>query len=227
MKSIFLCLLLLNILYGLWQLQDRSAERALREVADQTLEEGLPVVPADAEVIPLVPPVREAAAPLCINFGTFSREVRAEQLLQRLLALGIQSSVIEREIPGEPDFWVVMDIEGGRREALAQITILQDRDVESYLITEGPLADNVSFGIFESEEEAASRQAELGNEGYPARVQRVNQTNIEYLVQVAQEARRLVDQALLTRLQVDFPELQQQYQVCTENKEAQQDQSSS
>lgn len=220
MKSVFLCLLLLNILYGLWQLQDRSAERALREVADQTLEQGLQAAAPGEEAIPLVPPAREPAAPLCVNFGTFSRAVRAEQLLQRLLALGIQSSVVEREVPGEPDFWVVMDVEGGRREALAQITILQDRDVESYLITEGPLVDNVSFGIYQSETEAGNRQAELDSQGYPARVQRIEQKNTEYLVQVAQSARRLVDQALLSRLQVDFPELQQQYQVCNSTDEA-------
>lgn len=219
MKPVFLCLLLLNILYGLWQLQDRSAERALRDAADQPLEQGLLSGSASTDVIPLVPPVREAAAPLCINFGTFSRVVRAEQLLQRLLALGIQSVVIEREVPAESDFWVVMDIEGGRREALAQITILQDRDVDSYLITEGPLADNVSFGIFDSEEEAANRRGELEREGFSARVQRVEQMNIEYRVQVDQGARRLVDEALLSRLQVDFPELQQQYQVCAGKSE--------
>lgn len=217
MKPAFLCLLLLNILYGLWQLQDRSAERALREAADQPLEEGLPSGSADTEVIPLVPPVREAAAPLCIYFGIFDRAVRAEQLLQRLLALGIQSTVVEREIPGQPHFWVVMDVEGGRREALAQITILQDREIDSYLITEGPLADDVSFGIFDSEEEAESRLGELEGAGFTARLQRVENMDTEYLVQVDPSARRLVDQALLSRLQMDFPELQQQYQVCAKD----------
>ena len=216
MKFVFVFLLLVNILYGLWQLQDRSAERALREVADDPLEEGLPSGVAAAEVIPLVPAVREAAAPLCIHFGTFARSLRAEQLLQRLLALGIQSSVVEREVPGEPDFWVVMDIEGGRREALAQITILQEREIDSYLITEGPLADNVSFGIFASAEEAANRQAELEREGFLARLHRVAKMNMEYLVRVDPSARRLVDQSLLSRLQADFPGLQQQYQVCAD-----------
>lgn len=216
MKFVFLFLLLVNILYGLWQLQDRSAERALREAADKPLEQGLPSSSSAAEAIPLVPPVREAAAPLCINFGTFAKSLRAEQLLQRLLALGIQSSVVEREVPGDPDFWVVMDIEGGRREALAQITILQEREIDSYLITEGPLADNVSFGIFTSAEEADSRQAELEREGFVARLHRVAKMDVEYLVQVDAGARRLVDQSLLSRLQADFPGLQQQYQVCTD-----------
>ena len=41
-----------------------------------------------------------------------------------------------------------MKIVGGRAEAMAQLAILQERGIDSFLITEGPFADNVSLGVF-------------------------------------------------------------------------------
>lgn len=212
MKALFLFLLLLNILYGLWQLQDNRASRAILEVADSPADLALPAPAAPAAAAPASE--RPASTPLCVHLGVFPEELRAEQLRQRLLALGIQSRVISRPIPGATSYWLVMDVVGGRPEALAQLAILQDRGIDSFLISEGPLANNISLGVFARDDNAKARRAQLQALGYRVEVEPVERSESEYLVEVDAVARRLVDQALLARLRADFPGLQHHYPAC-------------
>lgn len=213
MKALFLFLVLLNVLYALWQLQDGRASRSILEVADAP-EQLAPLMVApsgrsDEAVASTVP-----SAPLCVQLGVFAEELRAEQLRQRLLVLGIQSSVVSREAPGAVNYWLVMKIVGGRGEALAQLAILQERGIDSFLITEGRFADSISLGIFSRDDNANARRLQLEAQGYRVDVEPVDQPGREYLVQVDAVARRLVDQALLGRLREDFPGLQHHYQAC-------------
>lgn len=218
MKALFLFLLLVNILYGLWQLQDGRATRSLREVADDSLEIQPPAVnetTVPQQAVPVVDdPVRSASPQLCINLGEFEGRARASQLRQRLLALGIQSEVVDKEVPGAVDYWLVMEVVGGREDALAQLAVLQNRRIDSFLITTGPLANNISLGVFSQEDYAEARRAQLAVLGFTVQVEPVDKVNIRYQVQVGVVARRLVDQALLARLKEDFPGLQHQYQPC-------------
>ncbi len=219
MKALFLFLLLVNILYGLWQLQDGRASRTLREVADDSLEIQRAGGDGVALVEPAIPviedPVRAASPQLCINLGDFEERARAQQLRQRLLALGIQSEVLDKAVPGAVDFWLVMDIVGGRADALAQLAVLQNRRIDSFLITTGPLANNISLGVFSREDYAQARRAQLAVLGFAVRVEPVDKVDINYQVQIGVAARRLVDQALLARLREDFPGLHHQYQPCS------------
>ncbi len=214
MKALFLFLLLLNLLYALWQLQDGRATQAVLEAADSP-ERLAPLVaePNSQAPVPEARP-RAASAPLCVQLGSFAESTRAEQLRQRLLALGIQSEVVDRATPGVINYWLVMKIVGGRGEAIAQLSILQDRGIDSYLITDGRLADNISLGVFGREENARARRAQLRALGYPVDVESVEKPGAEYLVQIDAVARRLVDEALLARLRGDFPELRHQYHPC-------------
>lgn len=213
MKALFLFLVLLNILYSLWQLQDGRASRTILEVADAP-EQVVPLVATAPEPNEPAGGPRPPSVPLCVHLGVFGERVPAEQLRQRLLALGIQSSVISREAPGATNYWLVMKIVGGRAEAMAQLAILQERGIDSFLITEGPFADNVSLGVFNRDDNANARRLQLEAQGYRVEVERVDRPGQEYLVQVDAVARRLVDQALLGRLREDFPALQHQYQAC-------------
>lgn len=218
MKALFLFLLLVNILYGLWQLQDGRATRSLREAADNAVEVERFAADEGAETqqssIESEDPVRSASPQLCINLGDFDERARAQQLRQRLLALGIQSEVTDKQAPGAVDYWLVMEIVGGREDALAQLAVLQNRRIDSFLITTGPLANHLSLGVFSREDYAQARRAQLEVLGFTVRVEPVNKVDTRYQVQVGVLARRLVDQALLARLREDFPGLQHQYQPC-------------
>ena len=111
MRSLFLFLLLLNILYALWQLQAASVrpdsvlpaqelggvERVSADSAG-SLAETAPI--ARSEAVEEAPP-----AALCITLGVFAERREAEQLLQRLLALDVQAGLIEDDVVGSTDGW--------------------------------------------------------------------------------------------------------------------------
>ncbi|SDT00910.1 hypothetical protein SAMN05216421_2685 [Halopseudomonas xinjiangensis] len=218
MRSLFLLLLLLNILYALWQLQDGMADRALRDQADRPLEQRL----VSQERAKSVEPSAAAqnleqsvnGTVLCVSLGAFDERGRAEQLRQRMLALGIGSDVVVREVAGSLDFWLIHPVSGGRSVALAKLSELQESGIDSFLITQGSLANNLSLGVFGREDYAQARLAQLRDQGYPVRLEPVAKRGREYLVQVNSDARRLVDQALLGRLRESFPQLQHQYLPC-------------
>lgn len=213
MKYLFLSLLLLNILYALWQLQDRASME--QHTAGESASEVSPPPP------PLTLPPRAAselaAEPmpaLCVTLGRFDGVAEAEQLQQRLLALDIAAQVRARDMVVGTDYWLVLPIVGGEREAVLQLGALQERGVDSFLITRGEMAGQLSLGVFEKEEYAHLRRERLQEMGLDVNVHALSKIRQLFLVQVGGQARRLVDQAMLTRLRADFPSLQHQYQPC-------------
>lgn len=213
MRSVFLFLLLLNVLYALWQLQDDRAVQSLYEVADQPLEQ-LPAGPNAASLRPEPVARQEVRAGLCVHLGVFATREKAEQLRQRLLALSVGSEVITRDVADTLDYWLVMPVGGGRSEAVSRLNLLQGQGVDSFLITQGPLAGNISLGVFSREDYALARQAQLEALGYQVDIEMLEKTTSQYLVQVDEQARRLVDQSMLARLRESFPELQHQFDPC-------------
>lgn len=214
MKYLFLSLLLLNILYALWQLQahtstgQRQAEELVSDVASPLSTASVP--PQSAAELSTEP-----MSALCVTLGRFDDVGEAEQLRQRLLVLDIAAEVETREMVVGTDYWLVMPVVGGERDAMLQLTALQERGVESFLISRGEMAGQLSLGVFEKEEYAHLRRERLQEMGLDVNVHALSKSRQLFLVQVGAEARRLVDQAMLTRLRVDFPSLQHQYQPCT------------
>ena len=215
MRSLFLFLLLLNILYALWQLQsgelvpDRELDVSALPVPDSLVESSMisshPASLSGADTSP---------AALCIRLGVFADREEAAQLLQRLLALDVTAEGVADEIVSSSDYWLVMSVMGGASGALAKLSSLQERGIDSFVITEGPLAGNISLGVFSREDYAAARQAQLQSDGYDVRIERVEKLRSQYSVQVAPEARRLVGSEMLLKLREDFPAMQHQYQSC-------------
>lgn len=219
MRSLFLFLLLLNILYALWQLQSEG-------LAPDSELEALPVRASTAGDVSGSSPVAvgqatgsaQATAPpptLCIRLGVFAERSEAEQLRQRLLALDVAASLVEDELVSSSDYWLVMPVAGGTAGALAKLSLLQEHGIDSFVITKGPLAGNISLGVFSREDYAVARQAQLQADGYDVEIKPVEKLRSQFSVEVAPAARRLVGQALLLRLREDFPGMQHQYQACS------------
>lgn len=211
MKHFFLSLLLLNILYALWQLQIRvpvTKGQVAEPVADAT-EQWTAALPQG-----LTTPEPGAVSALCVTLGRFNSAAEAEQLRQRLLALGIGAEVQIKDVVVGTDYWLVMPIIGGERHAVLQLSALQEQGLDSFLITQGEMAGQLSLGVFSQEDYAQLRREQLLALGHEVRVHALSKKEQQFVVEVDSEARRLVDQAMLSRLRVDFPSLQHQYQAC-------------
>ena len=211
MKYVFLSLLLLNILYGLWQLQGKPADSRAPMGDSASAVVPAPEQPAPAEAVERS---RPAAATLCVSLGRFETLAEAEQLRQRLLALDIASAVRPRDVVTGTDYWLLMPVVGGERHAVIQLSALQEQGIDSFLITRGEMAGQLSLGVFAREEYAQLRQEQLRELGHEVRLHALGKTQQQFVVEVDSSARRLVDQAMLSRLRVDFPSLQHQYQPC-------------
>jgi hypothetical protein len=112
------------------------------------------------------------------------------------------------------DYWVYLPPFGSRDAALRQFRELQARGLDSYLITQGDLANGVSLGIFSSKDSADSLLERIRAMGYGAELRELIRERRDHWVYVSLQASGLVGDTLLGQLRRDFPELRQQMLPC-------------
>ncbi|MCY1350115.1 Sporulation related domain protein [compost metagenome] len=221
MRWFFLFLLVLNIFYYVWH-QQQAPLRA-KQIAPLSLyredqqknirllsesEEGVRRRQADAAGGAPAPGVA------CAYLGSFPEESRARQLEQRLLSLDVRAGVQAVDANDGTDYWVYLPPLASRQASLWQLRELQARKIDSYIITEGDLADGISLGIFQRQDSAESVAERLRAAGYEALIRELPRARRDYWVQIAPESKRLADDTLLLQLATDFPGLQRQTMPC-------------
>ena len=222
MRWVFFLLLLLNVGLFAWQqrltpevsseLSLRAPSATVQPVASlQLLAEAQPVQ-QQATVSGLAPaPVAES----CLVLGGFDGAERAGQLEQRLLSLDISARVITIDAAFGADHWVYIPPLASSQASLRQLRELQARGIDSYLITEGELANGILLGVFPRLEAAVGVADKLRAAGYEPQVRELPRVYQQYWVRVASKARRLVDELLLKQLAADFPDLKHEVISCT------------
>lgn len=222
MRWILLLLILLNAFYYIWH-QQQAPLRA-KEVA--------PVEPYQGERkdIRLLSEADSAAstsvgraasngaeseeASACLYLGSFEREAQAREMEQRLLSLDIKVQVRSVDAAAGVEFWVYLEPLASRQASLRQLRELQARNVDSYIITQGDLANGISLGIFPRKDSAEVVMQRLHDAGYEPKIRELPRAHRSFWVQVAPESRRLADEVLLGRLAGDFAGLQHQLMPC-------------
>lgn len=129
------------------------------EVANQQQVEMLP--PSESEQHVSDMPVDEV---VCRQLGPFDPQTVAKILM----VLGDRANEIlvidKEEVVGE-GFWLIMRPRETRAEAELLLKTLHDRDIESFLITDGEYENGVTLGVFSAKENAESYQDKLLAEG--------------------------------------------------------------
>ncbi|MNO78464.1 Sporulation related domain protein [compost metagenome] len=221
MRWFFLFLLVLNIFYYIWH-QQQAPLRA-KEIAPLSLYRGeeqknirLLSESAGALQRRQLPSAssQSATSSACIYLGSFPEEARAKQLEQRLLSLDVQANIQVLDASAGTDYWVYLPPLASRQASLLQLRELQARRIDSYVITEGDLADGISLGIFQRQDSAEAVVERLRGAGYDALIRELPRARRDYWVQIAPKSRRLADDSLLLQLGKDFPELQKQTMPC-------------
>lgn len=222
MRWVLLLLLLLNAFYYIWH-QQQAPLRA-KEVAPvesyqgerkdiRLLSEAGSTAPAaTAKAEPERDRSAEAAA--CLYLGSFVQEAQAEEVEQRLLSLDIKAQVRSVDAAAGVEFWVYLDPLASRQASLRQLRELQARNVDSYIITQGELANGISLGIFPRRDSAEVVLQRLRDAGYEPKIRELPRAHRSFWVRVAPESRRLADEVLLGRLAGDFAGLQHQLMPC-------------
>jgi hypothetical protein len=134
-------------------------------------EQPRPVVAGAAPEVP--------SAPICHMIGPFREKISARQVLDRLGAIPVRADLYQIDVPVKPVFWVYLGPMRSRQEAQEQHRQLLARNVESFTINEGPLANGVSLGFFTVAESAQAMLKMRREQGYDAKLREVPRTSAE------------------------------------------------
>lgn len=216
MRWMFLWLVVLNLFYYVWH-QQRAPLR-VTEIAP------LDMVQGSKRDIRLLSestdrPLRDVAVAqsveaVCLYLGSFEAMTDAYAVEQRLLSLDIQSRVQSMDAAAGIDYWVYLPPLASRQASLRQLRELQARKIDSYIITQGDLANGISLGIFARSDSAQSVMQRLRDAGYEPSLREITRAHRSFWVRISPQSRRLADDALLQRLALDFKGLEQQLMPC-------------
>ncbi|MCU1719283.1 SPOR domain-containing protein [Pseudomonas sp. 5P_3.1_Bac2] len=216
MRWMFLWLIVLNLFYYVWHQQQapmrateiaplshvQEARRDIRLLSESSS-------PQRRETI-----AQGAGEEVCLFLGSFEEQDAAAAVEQRLLSLDIQSNVQSVDAAAGVDYWVYLPPLASRQASLRQLRELQARAIDSYIITQGDLANGISLGIFPLNDSAQSVMSRLREAGYEPQLRELTRAHRSFWVRIAPQSRRLADEPLLERLAFDFKGLQHQLMQC-------------
>lgn len=218
MRWIFMLLVVLNAFYYVWHQQQVPMQA--KEVAPLSLYQDSR---RDIHLLSESKPQERRTSAVkeeqpeqavCLFLGRFDEEAQAQQVEQRLLSLDIRSQSQVVESAGAVDYWVYLPPLASRQASLRQLRELQARKIDSYIISQGDLANGISLGIFPRHDSADSVISRLRRAGYEPLLRELPRANRSHWVRIAPESRHLVDDSLLERLSLDFNGLQHQLMPC-------------
>lgn len=219
MRWLFLLFLVLNLFYYVWH-QQKAPLRA-KEVEAVELRQGAQqgvrlLNSADRTMVRQDGSGASGQAVVgesCLFLGSFQQSNEAQQLEQRLKALDIEAEVRSVNAAAGLDYWVYLAPLASRQASLRQLKELQARRIDSYIITQGDLANGISLGIFPRHDSAESVMRRLREAGYEPLLRELPRAQRSFWVRIAPESRRLVDDAI-AQLSLDFNGLQHQIMPC-------------
>ncbi|WP_020211051.1 SPOR domain-containing protein [Gilvimarinus chinensis] len=122
---------------------------------------------------------------LCDIVGPFPRLLDAEYMQETLASMSVGAEVRELEMPEGVGYWVHLPPEPSKKEALQRLREVQSKQIDSYLIPRGELANGISFGMFTRKELAEARKEDMKTLGYDVAIREVERTRKENWVLLA------------------------------------------
>lgn len=215
MRWIFATLLLLNLLYFAWnywqQLQAPAGQAAVP--IERQVEAGerlvllterlpAPASPAPPPTIarsPSLPVTRAVERKVCARLGPYGDQEKAGQVSQALANADIRAAISEVVDLSGRQYWVILPGGGTRQKALQLLKELQARNIDSYLITEGELANAISLGLFSREPLATAVRNKVREAGYRAEIHIKERQEKRYWIEISfdqasEKARKVLDE---------------------------------
>ena len=202
MRWIVLLLLLMNTGYFAWGTYQQSQNRYLKPVvAEPEKEQGerlvlwsesgrnLPksdLLPEPVEHKSSTEEGSESEA-LCLVVGPFNSSTKADQMQQRLFSLGISSRERSDSEAHGYDHWVHIPPLPGRDAAIRLLRELQGQGIDSFVITQGELANGISLGLFSKEASANKVSSRLLQAGYETSIKQLPRQPQTYWLELAEK----------------------------------------
>ena len=188
MRWIFLTLVLLNMLFAALELYAGIGGQG-SEVGRYNVVEGgarlLLLSESDASHAGVASSNSESTEQLCLLAGPLIERADAKRLIAELQRLEVAAEIVVQTITKAPNYWVYLEPYETRKAAIAKLKALQLAKVDSYLITQGELANGISLGVFENIDSARRMLERRQGQGYDVKIRELGKKNFEYWVSVA------------------------------------------
>ena len=202
MRWIFISLVVINLAYLGMQLSEPQ-----QLIEDKTIT--VPVA-SGAAPINLLSEVtekttRQTSAPekseaLCWAVGPYLIEVDAKNMHARLLALDISARLENKAVVVKKEFWVYLEPLANKKMALRKLKELQKRGVDSFVITEGELANGISLGLFAQKESVDRLLKKLAKKKLVPKVKPLERKRNQHWVVAPINKRSVIDEKTRQRL---------------------------
>ena len=181
MRWIFLTLVLLNVLFILLEVsegldRDKRQESYLAESVHGRLlllGESSPLFASGGS---------DNIDSLCMLVGPLNSALAAKRLMKELEVPPLRVQVINQPVIKAPNYWVYLPPYENRKTAITKLKSLQAAKVDSYLITQGELANGISLGVFENIDSARKLLERRERQGYNAKIKELGKKDFNHWV---------------------------------------------
>lgn len=141
---------------------------------------------------PPAPRVQEAEPETCLALGVFDSTDESDFLVSALQSRGMEASAELLQSGTALTYRVYMPPFNADTAARQTLEQLQDKGIDSFIITSGELAGGISLGLFTVEDRAVALQETLAEQGFATSIQEIETARNELWVTI-----RGLSQALL------------------------------
>ncbi|MBL4882752.1 MAG: SPOR domain-containing protein [Oleispira sp.] len=162
MRWVFLSLVCLNLLVMVWFWRDQAGMSEAQQQVDKVELQGKGLILLSeldrSQLSYKTKQVSENSITdqRCYSVGPFKDVSDAKFLGIRAEALGFSSQMRSLATGGSIEHWVHIPPLANRQQSLQLLRELQGRGVDSYIITQGDLAEGISLGLFRNKQSADS-----------------------------------------------------------------------
>lgn len=172
MRWVFLSLVCLNLLVMVWFWRDQAGIADVKRYHQEDSAAGQSLVLlSELDNSELQHKTKQSDEQTnreqrCYSVGPFKDENDAKFLGIRAEALGFNSAMRSLATGGSIEHWVHIPPLANRQQSLQLLRELQGRGVDSYIITQGDLAEGISLGLFRNKQSAVGLTAKMQSLDY-------------------------------------------------------------
>ena len=144
----------------------------------------------------------------CLFVGPFASAKQADQVQQRLFSLGIASRERSDTQNLTYDYWVHIPPLSGREAAIRLLRELQGQEIDSFVITQGELANGISLGLFSKEAPANKVSSRLLQAGYETRIKKLARQPQTFWLELTEKHAKKVTTAMREKFSEEYNELE-------------------
>ena len=198
----------------------RPTEDSIARTQDGNLGQGKTLVLLSEKQSGNLPVSQQPVRPdpgknLCYALGPYLDDLSARVAQARSLELGLTGLISQHKVPNlkDAEFWVHVRPLPSRGEAMTLLRKLQARSVDSYIITQGDLADGISLGLFRQKSSADALQKKVTGLGFEdVAIREVGSTTTEFWVEIREISK--LDETMRRRVKAEDQDVQWQMVSC-------------